>query len=109
MDKIEMIVMALDNQSDRLDKSIENQAEMSVNIAKITSCIEVNTRDLTHHIKRTDLLQKDQEETKARLEKIEKSHSMVSAIWCILWKIFLGLGAAATAIYGIIELFKHFM
>jgi len=43
--------VSLDQLNSKMDKCLENQSEMKVDIAK-------NTVDLSHHIKRTDMLEK---------------------------------------------------
>lgn len=79
----------------KLDKIIDEVAEIKIIVAKNTFMLEKNTEDIEHHIKRTDLLQ-DQMQTALIPIRFAKWSAAV-----------LGVGATIIgAIYGMVEIYQ---
>lgn len=64
---------------ERLDKILEKQNEMLIQLTRLASTVEENTRDIKYHIKRTDILE-------GRMQKI-------------IYFLLLGAGSSA-ALFG---------
>jgi len=64
-----LLIDALGRVEEKVDQSMMNQAEMKTTLTQ-------NTVDLKHHIKRTDLLEKDMrnrdKDNKARVDQVQK-------------------------------------
>ncbi len=88
---------------DKLDKIQEDVSEIKVENAKQTANIEKNTKDLEHHIKRSDLI-----EESLNTHKIDdirhKKQMTVKDLFIKITFVFGGVGTIAGATYGILRL-----
>lgn len=103
--KLYELLESLENKiEEKVDKIIETQSDMRVDIAEIRKDINRNTGDMAHHIKRTDLLQDKVENNEERIYKLEEPKIFKK----YLLKIVAAIGAIGGAIYGIIRLIEAF-
>lgn len=89
---------------DKLDSIKSDIYELKIENAKQTKDISQNTKDLAHHIKRSDkieeLVNQNKEAAEARIVYLEKQDAKLHMIW----KVVLGLGSLSGIAYGLIRL-----
>lgn len=84
---------------DRLDKLSDDIQEIKINTAKHTILIEQNTKDLTEHIRRTNLLEQTIDN-----QKIECCIKHAPLSFYLVCKRIVLISAVTSAIYGIIHI-----
>jgi len=90
---------------EKLDQIQTDVTAIKVDNAKQTAQIEQNTKDLAHHIKRSDLLEESLEQHKSN-DVRHKKPMTVKDLFIKLTFIFGGVGTIAGATYGILRLLE---
>lgn len=95
---------------DKLDKVLENQTLMLQVQTKQGVYIEQNTKDLSEHIRRTNLLEeklnKVEEKLSDKIDKIDDDVKAVKIGYKVVIKLFVGTGAVIGLIKLIYEVLK---
>lgn len=81
----------------KLDRIVEDQSEIKITLARLTSSVEQNTKDVAEHIARTEILE-------GRVDILEEPRRVRK----YLIKVLLVLGSIAGAILAICKLFEIF-
>ena len=89
---------------EKLDKIQEDVSEIKIESALQSVQIDKNTKDLEHHIKRSDLLEDSLNIHKAD-DIRHKSSMTVKELFIKLTFIFGTIGTIAGATYGVLRLF----
>lgn len=97
-----------DRVEENLQKILDKLTEHSIILARHTILHEQNTKDLEHHIKRTDLLEADLKKAREDLEEeLEEATAPFQAIKTLA-KYAGYLTAISSAVGVIILIIKHF-